>query len=195
MNGNQGDLRSIFGVEFDPFSIKPQKDFEVIPPGEHLCLIDRAEVKITKKGDGHYIELEMTIQGEEYKNRKLWDRINIDNPNSECVRIGLEHLAALGQAIRINELSDSAQLVGHPVIAHVKVRNEQNEIRTYSAPEQLFSFYSPSSVQPQQTAPPEQPEYRQPTSPQQFPHQVTHSEQSSPQQNQPTTDEKPPWER
>ena len=74
----------------------------------------------------------MSILDGQYKNRKLFDHINIDNPNQKCVEIGLSCLSALGKSLGIAKLSDSAQLVNGVCVAHVKVRDEQNVVRTYS---------------------------------------------------------------
>lgn len=137
MSNVQGDLIGIFGdAGFDTASVEPQGDFPVYPPNKYLCLIERACVKPTKTRTGYGIEIELMIQEDEFKNHKLWDWINIENSNAQCVEIGLRQAAALGQACGIPALKDSAQLVNQFVIAHVIVKNNQNEIRTYSAPKQ-----------------------------------------------------------
>lgn len=144
MNGNPaGDLADIFGVAFDTSTVKPQEDFPVIPPGKPLCLIEKAGVKLTKAQTGHYIEIQMSVQDEgPYKNYKLWDRINIRNSNTQCVEIGLRTLSALGLAIGVPVIADSAQLVNHLVRPHVKVDADgRNQVRTYSAPEAITSSF------------------------------------------------------
>lgn len=156
MNGNpsvNGDLANIFGTAFDSSVVEPQADFEAIPPCKPLCLINRAEVKLTKAQTGHYLELEMTIQEEgPYKNRKLWDCINIANPSVQCVEIGLRTLSALARAINVPVISDSAQVVNHFVVPSVKVdKDGRNCIRTYSAPDAAQQQGAPVS-QPAQVA-------------------------------------------
>ena len=127
------DLMNFFGQEgFDSQSVEPQEDFEVIPPGKYPVSIDTAEVKQTKSEKGHYLKLTLSILGGPFRNRKLWDQINIDNPNQICVEIGLRTLAALGQAIGIARMTNTDELIGKFCIAHVKVKNDQNSIRTYS---------------------------------------------------------------
>ena len=132
-NDYQGDLTGIFGQSgFDTGSVEPQSDFEVIPPGKYPVLIEKAEVKQTKAGNGHYIKLTLSVIDGQCKNRKVFDNINIDNPNRQCVEIGLRQLAALGLALGIPHIGDTAQLLNLCCIAHVKVKAEQNEVRTYS---------------------------------------------------------------
>jgi hypothetical protein len=128
------DLAKIFGGGFDGQGYEPQHDFDVLPPGKYECLIEKAGVKQTKKGDGSYLELTLqVIQDGAYKNRKLWDRINIENPSEECQRIGRSKLEALRQAVLPSEtLKDTSQLVSRVCVASVKVKDNNNEIRTYS---------------------------------------------------------------
>lgn len=153
------DLGSFFGSGFDPQSVEPQGDFEVLTPGKYPVFVESAEVKQTKNGDGHYIKLQLSILDGHGKGRKLWDNINIDNPNQKCVEIGLRSLSALGQAIGLNSISDTSQLLNKTCIAHVKVRHDdqygdKNEIRTYSAltqnplPEYGRTYSPPTIAQP-----------------------------------------------
>ncbi len=134
---------------FDPNSVDPQTDFVVLPAGKYPVLIEKAEVQATKKGDGHFIYLEMQIIDGQAKGRKLFDRINIDNPSQKCVEIGFRCLAALGQAIGLQGITDSNQLVNQSVIAHVRVKNDQNEVRTYSAPGAPVTAHTPPYETPQ----------------------------------------------
>jgi hypothetical protein len=126
-------FNNVFGDGFDTHSVEPQSDFALLPPGKYTVVVEKAEVKQTKKGDGHYVALVLSVLDGQYKNRKVFDRINIDNPNQQCVEIGFRCLAALGQALGLTKITDSNQLVNGVCVAHVKVKDEQNEVRTYSA--------------------------------------------------------------
>jgi len=133
-----GNLTDFFEASgFLPENVEPQDDFGILPPEKYLTLIGIAEVKQTKAGNGHYIELPLTVVDGQYKNWKLWDRINIDNPSAECVRIGLQKLSALGRSLGIAKLTDTAQLADQVTVAHVKVKGDQNFVRTYSAPSEV----------------------------------------------------------
>lgn len=177
------NLASVFGSGFDVNTVEPQSDFDVLPPGKYPVQIDRTEVKQTKKGDGHYIEFAMTILDGPAKNRKLWDRINIDNPSQQCVDIGLRQLSALGRAVGVQVVSSEDQFLGKTCIASVKVKDNQNEIRTYScltSDAGMRPVTSPSTIQP---LPQPQPQIEGFTGP-----MVTLSAVSTP-------DTKPPWAR
>lgn len=131
---SNGDLGQIFGSAFDSNQYEPMKDYEPLPPGKYQVVVEKAEVRVTKAETGRYIKLEMLVVNDpKYNNRKLFDNINIFNPSTVCVEIGLKVLAALAKAANIPVVEDSSQLVGCNVVAHVKVKDEQNNIRTYSA--------------------------------------------------------------
>jgi hypothetical protein len=136
----QGDLQTIFGGHaFDPQTIEPQGDFEVLPPCKPPAMIEKAEIKENSKGTGHYIKLELKVLDGPHKNRKLFDNINIDNPSNKCVEIGMRVLSALGRAIGATAITDTSQLLNQVVIPHVIVQNDavygqKNAIRTYSPP-------------------------------------------------------------
>lgn len=147
-------------------------------------------MKQTKAGNGHYVELVLRILEGEFQGKKVWNRINIDNPSAKCVEIGCAQLAALGLALGIANLTTVQQLVNGVVIAHVKVDGEQNDVRTYSAagqqPVQPPIQQNPGQFQPAQVAQPplQQQQFQpsqvvQPPSQQQFqqvpPQQVVHS--------------------
>lgn len=138
-----GDLANFFGTTdgFDTHSVEPQADFVAIPPGDYPIVIEKSEMKKTKSGNGHFLELTCKIlalpgnasgmMGQSAVGRKVWDRLNLDNPNGQAVEIALRSFAALGQALNLARIQDTQQIVGGMCIACVKVKDGSNEIRTY----------------------------------------------------------------
>jgi hypothetical protein len=113
---------------------EPARDFEVLPPGKYTVEIEKAEIKQTKAGDGHYMELCLSILDEgPCQNRKLWDRLNIHNPSQKAQEIALRKLRSLGDAIGVQVVTSEDQFLGRQCVASVKVNKEgQNDIRSYS---------------------------------------------------------------
>ncbi len=128
-----GDLVNFFGTPdgFDTHSVEPQKDYVAIPPGKYPVQIEKSELKQTKAGDGHYLELACVVLDGPAKGRKIWDRLNIDNPSQQAREISQRQFAALGQALGLVKIADTQQLIGGICIACVKVKGDNNEIRTY----------------------------------------------------------------
>jgi hypothetical protein len=145
------NFQEAFGGAYQTGSCEPAADYEALPPGKYTVGIEAAEVKQTKKGDGHYLELRLCVLDEQFRNRKIWDRINIQNPSQECVQIGMRSLEALCRAIGIASLADTNQLVNQMCIASVKTKDGQNEVRTYTVIETQQAATN-TFVQPTQQA-------------------------------------------
>jgi len=150
-------FKNFFGDAFDPASHEPTSD--VLAPGKYPVEIEAAEISETKAGNGHYIKVTMCILDGPGKNRKVWDYINIDNPSAECVKIGMRQLSALCQAVGLIALRDTDELLGKTCLAHVKVKDDQNSVRTYSSssaaqPVQQSVQQPGSAYQPAQTPAP-----------------------------------------
>lgn len=196
-----GNLEAVFGSYFDPQSVEPAEDFAVLPPGKYPCLIEKAEVKQTKKHDGHYIELQLSVIDGPGKGRKVWSRVNIDNPNPKAVEIGMRELSALGRAIGLTAIQDTTQLLNQAVVAHVKVKDDQNEVRTFSPiggnqppPQPQFSQQPPSTCPPNQY-PPQQQQAYVPNSSCAPASQIAAQQQTAPPAQPTATTGKPPWAR
>ncbi|MFZ5832267.1 MAG: DUF669 domain-containing protein [Planctomycetota bacterium] len=208
------DLASIFGGGFDTNSVPPQEDYDVLPPGKYPVMIEKAEVKQTKAGNGHYLALTMVVIDGPHKNRKVFDNINIQNPNQQCQEIGLRTLAALGQAVGLPVVNDENLFLNKLCVAHVKVKDGQNDVRTYSgltppagpgAPGPQPGYPPPQPASPPQFAPPQQypppqQQYAPPPPPyappqQQYPPQPAPQYAPPAQQAPPAGTGKPPWAR
>jgi len=144
------DVRAFFGGSFDPQTVEPQPDFEVMPPGDYPVMVDKAEFKRTKAGTGQYLKLDLSILDGPGKGRKLWDRLNIDNPSEMARKIAMQTVSALCRATGISKFDDTDQLLGKTCLACVKVKDNQNEIRTYKP------FGTPAPEAPVSPSPPVQ---------------------------------------
>jgi hypothetical protein len=93
-------------------------------------VVDNAEIKPTKKGNGTYIQITFQVVEGQYKNRKLWSRINYTNPNTEAQRIGRAELSAFCRAIGIMTPKDTGEFHGRPVVITVghEKREDTNEL-------------------------------------------------------------------
>ena len=139
-----GDLSDAYGGNaFNPNEHEAESDFAPLPPGDYHAFVEKAEVKETKKGDGSYLKLQLSITGEKYDGRKVFDNINLSNPNQKCVEIGIARMSALGQALGLTTITDSSELLEKIIIIKLKVkpaekdkygnviREAENEVRAY----------------------------------------------------------------
>ncbi len=124
-------------IDFNSEEHEPRSGFDTIPAGKYKVVVTDSEEKPTKKGDGSYIQFTLEIIEGEYKGRKLWDRLNLNNPNPQAVEIAKGTLSALCRAAAVKHLKDTTQLHDIPVVAKVAAKMDQqagevrNEIKGY----------------------------------------------------------------
>ena len=64
---------------FDAATVDPATDFEPLPAGKYLAVITDSEMKPTKAGTGHYLQMTFQVIDGPFKNRLLWSRLNPAN--------------------------------------------------------------------------------------------------------------------
>ncbi len=147
---------------FNANDVEPTTDFEPIPAGKYTAVITDSEMKPTKAGTGHYLQLTFQIIEGEYKGRFLWARLNLDNPNATAVKIARAELSAICRAVGVMAPNDSVELHDLPLVISVKCKKRPdtdeitNEIKGYSKKEA-------ASGQPVQAATSTPPWRRSPT--------------------------------
>ena len=123
---------------FDARTVEPTADFDPLPAGKYVAAITESEMKPTKSGNGHYLQLTFTILEGEYRNRVLWARLNLDNPNQTAVKIARSELSAICHAVGVLAPKDSVELHNLPLQITVKVKKRDdngeltNEIKGYA---------------------------------------------------------------
>ncbi len=115
---------------FDANAVEPASVVDPIPAGRYVAVITASEVKANKAGNGSYLQLTFQITEGEYKNRILWARLNLDNPNATAVKIARAELSAICRAVGVMAPNDSVELHDLPMVITVKCkkRNDSDEI-------------------------------------------------------------------
>lgn len=106
-------------LNFNASGVKPNAALEALPSGMYPVMITKSEEKPTRSGNGSYIEFEMTIQQGEYQGRKVFDRLNIKNPNQQAVDIAYSTLSAICHVTGRLNITATEQLHGVPFVAVV----------------------------------------------------------------------------
>lgn len=119
-------------LNFNANQVAPNVALEAIPSGNYIVMITASQKKPTQAGNGAYIELEQTIQAGEFKGRKVYDRLNIENPNQQAVQIAYATLSAICHVTGRLNITQTEQLHGVPFMAVVikKKRNDQPDVDT-----------------------------------------------------------------
>jgi hypothetical protein len=122
---------------FNATEVEPTTSFEPLPAGKYLAAITESEMKATKSGSGSYLQLTFTILEGEFKNRVLWARLNLNNPNATAVKIARGELSAICRAVGVMQPRDSVELHNIPLRISVKLKKREdtgeltNEIKGY----------------------------------------------------------------
>lgn len=126
---------------FDANNVEPAGDFDPIPAGKYVAVITESEMKPTKAGTGTLLQLTFQVIEGPYKNRLLWTRLNLENPNATAVKIARGELSAICRAVGVLAPNDSVELHNLPVVIHVRCKKRAdtgeltNEIKGYSKQE------------------------------------------------------------
>lgn len=134
---------AFLGGTFDATAVEPQGDYSPVPPGEYKVQIISSEMVENSAKSGHMLKLEIEIVEGDQAGRKLYDRLNLDNPNAQAVEIAQRTLSAICHAVGKLSVSDSEELHMKPMLAVVKVDpgrtvngkeyGPSNGIKTYKA--------------------------------------------------------------
>ena len=144
-------------INFNANEVEPSVGFEAIPAGKYQAVIVDSDMKPNKSGTGEYLLLEFEIIEGEFKNRKLWARLNLNNPNADAVRMARADLSAICHAVNVIQPHDSVELHNLPLTITVKCRKTPdgdivNDVKGY-APKASAAGAVPSAAAPQQPAP------------------------------------------
>jgi len=122
---------------FDANNVEPTTAFDPIPAGRYLAAITGSEMKSNKAQTGRFLELCFTIIEGEYKNRQLWARLNLENPNELAMKIAQAELSAICRAVGVLVPNDSVELHNLPLVIKVRCKRRKdtdeivNEVKGY----------------------------------------------------------------
>jgi hypothetical protein len=130
-------MANLGSLNFDANTVEPDVGFIPVPAGEYDAVIESSEMKQTKAKTGHYLNVEFKILNGKQQNRKIFEKLNLDNPNEKAVQIAKGTLSAICRAVGIMTPKDSSELHGKPMRITVKVKDGgefgmQNNIVKYA---------------------------------------------------------------
>ena len=110
-------------------------DFGAIPEGKYLVQIAETQEKISGSGN-KYLNLKLQILDGEYKNRFLWDIINLWHPKDNVREIASQTMASICRATNILKPSTSEELHYKPLRASISLETDsqygdQNRVKKY----------------------------------------------------------------
>jgi len=114
---------------FDATKVEPNEPASAVPKGEYQVIIVESEKKPTSKGDGSLLNMVLQIVEGPFKNRKLYDRLNLWNKNEQAAKIAQGTLSAICRAVNVLTPHTSEQLHNRTLTAVVDVSEYQGNLR------------------------------------------------------------------
>lgn len=114
----------------------PGPSREPLPRGMYPVIVIESAIKPTLAGTGEYIELTLQVVDGEFAGRRVWDRLNVSNPNKTAEDIAKRQLQELCLAAGVSSLNETEQLHDIPVLAEIDLdRKDQsrNRVMGYQA--------------------------------------------------------------
>ena len=139
-------------LNFNAHDVEPPDDFSPLPEGKYPVVIAASDLKYTKDHSGQYLELEMVVTDGAYRNRKVWTRLNIVNPNPTAQQIAQGHLSAICRAVGVMTPRDSSELHNRPFSAYVVCKQRSdgngltNEVKRFEAVEGAATVSTPPAA-------------------------------------------------
>lgn len=115
------------GGTFDATQVEPQGEYTPIPAGEYRVQIITSEMQENGAKTGSFLKLELEIMDGDQAGRKIFDRLNLDNPNATAVEIAQRALSAICHAVGVLSVQDSEELHFKPMIAVITVTPPKGE--------------------------------------------------------------------
>ncbi len=112
---------------FDASAVEPAAPFELLPPGRYSVQIVQSEMRATRAGNGQYLWLEMDVIEGPHQGRKIWDQLNLVNPNQQTVEIAQRTLSAICHAVGQMQVTDSEQLHFRPMQVTLAVEPDSRD--------------------------------------------------------------------
>jgi len=114
-------------ISFNAELIEPLGSFEPLPAGEYPVVISSSEIKTTRAGNGQYLQLVYDVIDGDFKGRKLFDRLNLVNENTQAEEIAKRSLSSICRAVGVMHPQQAEELHDKPFIVKVIIRTAKGD--------------------------------------------------------------------
>lgn len=122
---------------FDAGAVEPASPYEPLPAGRYRVVVVESEEKPTRAGGSSYVQFTFEVLDGPHVGRKLWSRLNLNNPSAQAVQIARAELSALCRAVGVLTPQDTSELHDLPLDVKVSLRvrpdtgETTNEVKGY----------------------------------------------------------------
>ena len=107
----------------------------------------------TKKGDGKKLAITLEVLSGPHKGRRIWESLNVVNPNSKAQEIALGMLSSICRAVNCETPRDSADLHNRPLMAEVIVDEYETQGGEKKSRNKVLRFFATSHAAKPQPKP------------------------------------------
>lgn len=139
---------------FDANEVEPSAPRDPVPAGWYRGVIVESLEKPTKAQTGSYLQMTVEIIEGDHAGRKVFERLNLNNPNATAVEIAQRTLSSICRAVGVMTPRTSQDLHDKPMMVKVKVTPARdgydagNEVSEYAPVERKAAAASGSSATP-----------------------------------------------
>lgn len=142
--------------DFDAREVEPQVGMASgpIPAGKYRAQIVKAEWKDNKAKTGRYLELVFEVNRGEHEGRRVWGRLNLENPSAAATQIAQGELSAICHATGVLKPRSEQALLNLPMVIEVTAEERKDKAGEYS--NRITGYHSLESMakqSKQQTVP------------------------------------------
>ena len=123
-------------------------NFDPLPKGDYTAMIIASDVKETKAGTGRYVELTLEVSEGQFARRRIWDRLNVNNPDVETEKRARGQLKAVSDACHIAQLNSTEQLHDIPLKLSLGLDRRdptKNQVYGYTSIKAGFEISKPAA--------------------------------------------------
>jgi hypothetical protein len=120
--------------DFDAREVEPTVGMASgpIPAGKYRAQICKADWKANKANTGRYLELVFEVVRGEHEGRRVWGRLNLENPSMQAVAIAQGELSAICHATGILKPRNEQALLNIPMVIEVVTEERKDKAGEYS---------------------------------------------------------------
>ena len=77
--------------------VQQKRSYDVLPKGKYRAIINNTAIKPTKSGTGEYLAITFQIIEGDHSGRRIWQNLNLSNPNKTAEDIAKVELNSIFQ--------------------------------------------------------------------------------------------------
>ena len=114
-------------IDFNANNYEPSTGFDALPPAWYRVMITKTDL-ITSKNNpqNDYLKIEYTVIQDYFKNRKVFQNLNINHPKSDVAGYARADLSAIARSVGVMQVHDSNQLHNIPLEIKLTVKEDPN---------------------------------------------------------------------